>query len=43
MYSQKHPRWWLQSYLAGVSTLVLGGRDKQGKLLKVGAVLWCHS
>lgn len=35
MYSLKHPRWWVQSYLAGVPTLVLGGRDGGGSLVKV--------
>ncbi|KAG2434870.1 hypothetical protein HYH02_012070 [Chlamydomonas schloesseri] len=31
----KYPRWWLQSYLAGVPTLVLGGRDRAGVLREV--------
>lgn len=35
MYKDKHPRWWVQSYLAGISTLVLGGRDHNGHLHKV--------
>jgi RAI1 like PD-(D/E)XK nuclease len=35
MYKEKHPRWWVQSFLAGVDTLVLGGRDHNGQLLKV--------
>jgi RAT1-interacting protein len=35
MYNVKHPRWWLQSWLAGVPTLVLGGRDQTGCLRKV--------
>jgi RAT1-interacting protein len=35
IYSIKHPRWWVQSYLAGVPTLVLGCRDQQGNLIKV--------
>ncbi len=35
MYNSKHPRWWLQSYLAGVPYLVLGGRDPHGTLVKV--------
>ena len=29
LYRHKHPKWWLQSYLAGVPALVLGARDKQ--------------
>eukprot|EP00878_Enallax_costatus_P039555 GHUV01045375.1.p1 GENE.GHUV01045375.1~~GHUV01045375.1.p1 ORF type:complete len:214 (-),score=19.62 GHUV01045375.1:108-749(-) len=37
LYKEKHPRWWVQSYLAGISTLVLGGRDHNGQLHKVGA------
>lgn len=35
MYKDKHPRWWLQSFLAGVTTLVLGARNHTGQLLKV--------
>lgn len=35
MYEDKYPRWWLQSFLAGVPTLVLGGRDGSGMLQKV--------
>ncbi|PNW80989.1 hypothetical protein CHLRE_07g338400v5 [Chlamydomonas reinhardtii] len=31
----KYPRWWLQSYLAGVPTLVLGGRDRGGVITEV--------
>jgi hypothetical protein len=41
MYRDKHPRWWLQSFLAGVATLVLGGRNHTGQLLKVaGGMMW---
>lgn len=29
VYRWKHPKWWLQSYLAGVERLVLGARDEQ--------------
>lgn len=35
LYGKKHPRWWVQSYLAGIPTLVLGGRDQTGTLHKV--------
>lgn len=38
IYGQKHPRWWVQSFLAGVPTLVLGGRDGRGMLHKVHKV-----
>ncbi|KAF6260603.1 hypothetical protein COO60DRAFT_1505467 [Scenedesmus sp. NREL 46B-D3] len=38
MYKEKHPRWWLQSFLAGVATLVLGARNHTGQLLKVHEV-----
>ncbi|WIA33467.1 hypothetical protein OEZ86_006597 [Tetradesmus obliquus] len=38
MYKDKHPRWWLQSFLAGVTTLVLGARNHTGQLLKVHEV-----
>eukprot|EP00878_Enallax_costatus_P008175 GHUV01008548.1.p1 GENE.GHUV01008548.1~~GHUV01008548.1.p1 ORF type:complete len:346 (+),score=90.54 GHUV01008548.1:62-1099(+) len=38
LYKEKHPRWWVQSYLAGISTLVLGGRDHNGQLHKVQEV-----
>lgn len=34
-YRDKYPRWWIQSYLAGVPTLVAGARDRAGKLLSV--------
>ncbi|GIL82860.1 hypothetical protein Vretimale_8362 [Volvox reticuliferus] len=35
LYREKYPRWWVQSFLAGVPTLVLGGRDRSGILQKV--------
>ncbi|GLC41639.1 hypothetical protein PLESTB_000693900 [Pleodorina starrii] len=35
LYREKYPRWWVQSILAGVPTLVLGGRDRSGILQKV--------
>jgi hypothetical protein len=35
VYKEKHPRWWLQSFLGGVATLVLGARNHTGQLLKV--------
>lgn len=35
LYAHKYPRWWLQSFLAGVSDIVLGGRDQQGNLKDV--------
>jgi RAT1-interacting protein len=30
LYRLKHPKWWLQSHLAGVPALVLGARDDGG-------------
>jgi RAT1-interacting protein len=30
LYALKHPKWWLQSHLAGVAALVLGQRDDGG-------------
>jgi RAT1-interacting protein len=30
LYRLKHPKWWLQSHLAGVPALVLGARDDSG-------------
>ena len=38
IYSQKHPRWWVQSFLAGVPHLALGGRDDAGVLRRVRTV-----
>ncbi|EFJ41536.1 hypothetical protein VOLCADRAFT_98564 [Volvox carteri f. nagariensis] len=35
LYRDKYARWWVQSYLAGVPTLVAGGRDRSGILQKV--------
>ncbi|KAF5841463.1 hypothetical protein DUNSADRAFT_12907 [Dunaliella salina] len=35
LYSQKYPKWWLQSFLAGVPELILGGRDNKGFLKEV--------
>lgn len=29
MKRHKHPRWWVQSWLSGTPTLVLGARDEQ--------------
>lgn len=31
LYRHKHPKWWLQSYLAGVPALILGARDKKAR------------
>ena len=30
LYALKHPKWWIQSFLAGVTALVLGQRDDEG-------------
>jgi len=38
MYGEKHPRWWVQSFLAGVPLMVLGGRDDKGMLQKIHQV-----
>eukprot|EP00955_Chlamydomonas_euryale_P065491 359252-Chlamydomonas_euryale.AAC.6 len=35
--AQKYPRWWIQSFLAGIPTIVLGMRDGNGMLNNVGA------
>jgi len=35
LYAHKYPKWWLQSFLAGVPELILGGRDSQGFLTEV--------
>jgi RAT1-interacting protein len=40
LYEDKHRRWWVQSFLAGIPTLVLGGRDVHGTLHKVRGS--CH-
>jgi RAT1-interacting protein len=37
-YNLRHPKWWLQSYLAGVPALVLGARDKQGIVHEIHTV-----
>lgn len=34
-YRFKHPKWWLQSFLAGVTTLGLGGRDDEGRIHRI--------
>ncbi len=34
----KWPKWWLQSFLAGVETLVLGARDDAGMVTDVRAL-----
>ncbi|GFR50350.1 hypothetical protein Agub_g12559 [Astrephomene gubernaculifera] len=39
LYRDKYPRWWLQSFLAGVPTLLLGGRDRGGTVRQVGWVV----
>ncbi|EFN52607.1 hypothetical protein CHLNCDRAFT_138659 [Chlorella variabilis] len=31
LHRHKHPKWWLQSFLAGVPRLALGGRDDQAR------------
>ena len=36
-----HARRWVQSFLAGVPTLMLGGRDEAGILREVGGGLVC--
>ncbi len=33
--AQKYPRWWVQSFLAGIPTVVLGCRDNEGMLVEV--------
>jgi len=35
LYNLKWPKWWIQSFLAGVETIVLGGRDDAGMLTEV--------
>eukprot|EP01026_Neomeris_dumetosa_P033031 TRINITY_DN26274_c0_g2_i1.p3 TRINITY_DN26274_c0_g2~~TRINITY_DN26274_c0_g2_i1.p3 ORF type:complete len:174 (-),score=21.59 TRINITY_DN26274_c0_g2_i1:19-540(-) len=38
MVRNKHTRWWLQSWIAGVPRLVLGGRDDAGILRQIHEV-----
>lgn len=38
LYRYKHPAWWLQSYLVGIDTLVLGQRDKEGLIHRIDTV-----
>lgn len=38
IHRHKHPKWWLQSFLAGVPALVLGARDDQ--VGKTGVDIW---
>ena len=38
LYRSRHPKWWLQSHLAGVTQLLLGARDDQGVVRAVHAV-----
>ncbi|GAX74220.1 hypothetical protein CEUSTIGMA_g1669.t1 [Chlamydomonas eustigma] len=37
--AQKMPRWWVQSFLAGISTMVVSGRDDKGILQEASARL----
>ncbi|KAG7671236.1 hypothetical protein Ndes2526B_g02291 [Nannochloris sp. 'desiccata'] len=37
-WDKRHPKWWLQSYLAGVPGLVLGARDRKGIVNKIYTV-----
>ena len=44
--AQKFRKWWVQSFLAAVPTIVVGGRDDTGKLIQVcehclGTALTC--
>lgn len=41
LHRHKHPKWWLQSFLAGVPRLALGGRDDQARACVWRGVL-CH-
>ncbi|KAI3430830.1 hypothetical protein D9Q98_009241 [Chlorella vulgaris] len=38
LYRHKHPKWWLQSFLAGVPRLALGARDDEGMVHRVDLV-----
>jgi RAT1-interacting protein len=38
MYKHRHPKWWVQSFLAGVTHLVLGFRDDGGVVQQVDVV-----
>jgi len=42
LYRQKYPRWWVQSWLAGVSKIVVGERDGQGVLQKIETIKTTH-
>ena len=33
--AQRFSKWWVQSFLAGVATMVVGGRDDKGMLTEV--------
>ena len=37
-YTYRHPKWWLQSYLAGVPAVVLGARDKHGIIHEIHTI-----
>jgi RAT1-interacting protein len=37
-YNLRHPKWWLQSYLAGVQALLLGARDNNGIVHEIHAI-----
>lgn len=37
-WDKRHPKWWLQCYLAGIPALILGARDKKGIVHEVHAV-----
>ena len=38
LFSWKTPKWWLQSWLGGVRSLLLGGRDARGALVRTDSV-----
>ena len=42
LHKHKHTKWWVQSYLAGVPTLALGGRDDQVRELMLEACCAVH-
>jgi len=37
-WDKRHPKWWLQSYLAGIPALILGERDKKGIVHEIHTV-----
>ncbi len=39
----KWPKWWLQSFIAGVETIVMGTRDEAGNVIQVNETHMCNT